>query len=373
MSFGPAAMMFAVTQGPRILAYPWDSLDQISRLTARSWGALQRRLSDDSVALKLARALEEWLREPVRIERRRLRAIPAEPDGPSMRLRFRLAAGSGEIVVCVESRLVTRLVNFALGRDAALHDPLGPVEPPLLGATAAVAAKIIDDADLEFDLDFAEQPLEVPEAQRLQLDATLHIGTAAYPLAIAFAVKWLPAPRAAAALSSLGTLEIGLPLVVGVSRVLREELARIEPGTAFLTGTGLWVSESLVGHAVLIAPLADRGVRVSLQPGGKIVLGEASVPLDHDDSRPSEPSEQADLTDTLFEAPVVVRVELGTVSLPAKEWALLRPGDVVETGQPLGAEVTLRVAGQALAKGELLNVEGELGVRITKLLVGDGS
>ena len=69
--------------------------------------------------------------------------------------------------------------------------------------------------------------------------------------------------------------------------------------------------------------------------------------------------------------PLVLRVELGSVSLPARQWALLRKGDILETGQPLGSEVTLRVAGKAIAQGELLNVEGELGVRITKLLVGE--
>jgi len=66
-----------------------------------------------------------------------------------------------------------------------------------------------------------------------------------------------------------------------------------------------------------------------------------------------------------------VRVEIGAISLPAKDWAQLRPGDILETSQPVGSEVTLRVAGKAIALGELLNIEGELGVRITKLLVGD--
>jgi len=103
------------------------------------------------------------------------------------------------------------------------------------------------------------------------------------------------------------------------------------------------------------------------------VLGEQAVTLNHDDPNPNTTSngEVKDLTDTLFEAPVVLRVELGSVSLPARQWALLRKGDILETGQPLGSEVTLRVAGKAIAQGELLNVEGELGVRITKLLVGE--
>ena len=360
-------------QGLSVSAYPWGSLEQMSRSTARRWGVLQRRFSGDSIADKLALAIERWLGAPVRVERRGLRAMPAEPAGPSTRWRLRLPAGTGEIIVCVDTRLTTRLVNFALNRDTALHDPLTNLEPSLLGAASAIAVKIIDDAALNLDVEFSFLPLEIADAQRLQLDATLHIGTTAYPLVLGFVLNWLPERPSAAELSALGPIELSLPLVIGETRLLREQLARIAPGTALVTGSGLWVDDSLVGHAALIAPLADSGKPVQLQPGGKIVLGEGSVTLNHDNPNSTQTSDthSADLTDTLFEAPVVVRVELGTVSLPARQWAQLRPGDIVETSQPLGAEVTLRVAGQALAKGELLNVEGELGVRITKMLVGE--
>jgi flagellar motor switch/type III secretory pathway protein FliN len=348
----------------------------MSRACARSWGALQRHfIASDSVATSLAQSLERFIGQPVRAEQRRLRALPGEIDGPLHRLRLRLPAGTGDITLGLDSRLVIRLVNFALNRDDSLYDPLQPVEPELLGAAAAVVAKIIEDSGLALDVSFSDERLDLPGAARLQLDATLCIGKAAYPIVLGFAVKWPSAAhqQGCAQLSSLGTIPLGLPLVVGESLVKREELAALVPGTAFLTGQGLWVDESLVGHAVLIAPQSDRGIRVNLQPGGKIVLGEKPVTLNHDDSNPtsSTDGEVRDLTDTLFEAPVVMRVELGSVSLPARQWAALRKGDIIETGQPVGTEVTLRVAGQAIAQGELLNVEGELGVRITKLLVGE--
>jgi len=74
------------------------------------------------------------------------------------------------------------------------------------------------------------------------------------------------------------------------------------------------------------------------------------------------------LTDAVLEAPVVVRVELAQVSMPASDWAKLRPGDVIETGQRLAEPVVLRVAGRAVARGELVDVDGELGVRIRELV-----
>jgi flagellar motor switch protein FliM len=40
---------------------------------------------------------------------------------------------------------------------------------------------------------------------------------------------------------------------------------------------------------------------------------------------------------------------------------------VIETGRRIAEPVTLRVAGQVVARGELVDVEGELGVRIREL------
>jgi flagellar motor switch/type III secretory pathway protein FliN len=354
------------------LSYPWGSLDRLSRSTARNWGALKRQLDSAGLAEKLASALAAWVGEPVRVERHRMRPMPAEPEGPSTRLRFRLAGGTGEVVACFESRLITRMIGFALNREVKLGDPLMSVDPALRGATAAILAKIIEDARIGFELEFSSSPAEIPDAQRVQFDLTLHIGSMAYPLVLGVILSWLRLrePTRAPNLLELGTLELELPIVVGESLIHRDELALLGPGMAFLTGTGLWIDEAQIGRAALVAPHSERGIEVQLRPDRKIVLGERAVTINHDSPKPAATSTET-LVDTLFEAPVVVRVEMGTVSLPAKDWAHLRPGDILETGQPLGADVTLRVAGKVVAKGELLNVEGELGVRITKLLVGD--
>ncbi len=354
------------------LAFPWGLLDRLSPSMARNWRALHRQLEPDGVAQKLSSALASWLGQPVRIERHRLRPMLAEPDGPPTRLRFRLPAGTGEITACFDSRLVTRLVGFALNHDVSFSDPLLPVDPSIIGAAAAIAAKIIEDAAIGFELEFASTAAEIDDAQRLQLDFTLWLGTTAYPVALGFILKWLPLnpSKREVTLDALGTLQLELPLVIGESLMARDELSRLAPGLAFLTGSGLWIDSSKTGRAVAIAPRSECGAEVHLRPDGKIVLGESVVTLNHS-GPPSAANITETLADTLFDAPVVVRVEMGTVSLSAKDWAKLRPGDILETGQPLGADVILRVAGQAVAKGELLNVEGELGVRITKLLVGE--
>jgi flagellar motor switch protein FliN/FliY len=69
----------------------------------------------------------------------------------------------------------------------------------------------------------------------------------------------------------------------------------------------------------------------------------------------------------VLDAPIVVRIELGAVTMTARQWSELEPGDVIETGCRIAEPVVLRVGGREVARGELVSIEGELGVRIRKL------
>ena len=70
------------------------------------------------------------------------------------------------------------------------------------------------------------------------------------------------------------------------------------------------------------------------------------------------------LAQSIGETPVVVRVEVGSAQMSAREWAALGAGDVVALGKRIGDHVVLRVGGVEVARGELVDVEGEIGVRI---------
>ena len=74
--------------------------------------------------------------------------------------------------------------------------------------------------------------------------------------------------------------------------------------------------------------------------------------------------------EVLADAPVVVRVEIGTASMTAREWAGLSAGDVIALGRPIAEPVILRVAGVEVARGELVQVDGEVGVRILSRVTG---
>lgn len=68
------------------------------------------------------------------------------------------------------------------------------------------------------------------------------------------------------------------------------------------------------------------------------------------------------------DAPIELSLEVARFQLTLGELEHLQPGDVLLSGRRLGERVTLRAAGGALAEGDLVDVEGELGVRLTRLL-----
>jgi flagellar motor switch/type III secretory pathway protein FliN len=130
------------------------------------------------------------------------------------------------------------------------------------------------------------------------------------------------------------------------------------------------VSQTGVGRAVLVAGTAEAGIGAELLPDGRIVVGEQTlVALAAPESTVKSDAESPPaLEQAVLEAPLVVRIELASVSLAAREWASLKAGDVIETRRRIGGPVVLRAGGQTLAHGELVNLEGELGVRVTRLL-----
>jgi type III secretion system YscQ/HrcQ family protein len=64
---------------------------------------------------------------------------------------------------------------------------------------------------------------------------------------------------------------------------------------------------------------------------------------------------------------VDVVVEHGRLSLSAAQVLDLEPGDVLALARPLLAAVDLRVGDRLIARGELVDVEGEAGVRLTEV------
>ena len=66
-------------------------------------------------------------------------------------------------------------------------------------------------------------------------------------------------------------------------------------------------------------------------------------------------------------AQMEVEVRLGTIEMELAELARLRPGQVLDCETPLGSSVELVVRGAPVGNGELVGVDGKLGVRILSM------
>ena len=69
------------------------------------------------------------------------------------------------------------------------------------------------------------------------------------------------------------------------------------------------------------------------------------------------------------DVPVTLVVELGRVNLTLRRLADLKPGDVIELGRHSREPVELPSGGRLVARGELVQIDTELGVRITQVFL----
>lgn len=69
----------------------------------------------------------------------------------------------------------------------------------------------------------------------------------------------------------------------------------------------------------------------------------------------------------LLGIPVEVVVELGRKTMLIRDVAALKPGEVIHLEQPVDAPLDVRVGDKLLARGELVMVEGKVGLRITEM------
>lgn len=94
--------------------------------------------------------------------------------------------------------------------------------------------------------------------------------------------------------------------------------------------------------------------------------GGAEHSDNYDDEGGGSPSAEA--AGLLDDITVAMVVELGRVMVSAADVVQLRPGQVIELSRAPGEPVDLVVDGKRVGKGELVEIDGELGVRILSLV-----
>ena len=82
----------------------------------------------------------------------------------------------------------------------------------------------------------------------------------------------------------------------------------------------------------------------------------------------SRTADESGADQLLRELPVEIVCEVGRVSMSGRELLELEPGAVIPIPRSLAGPVDLTIGGRLIARGELVDVEGDLGVRLTEIV-----
>ena len=340
----------------------------------------------------LAAALGELCSAPVTMGVRRVRRTdPRAEQGLDDAVGVLLAPADARspaerMLVEVEGLLAASLISRALrARAPRITDPSRAVSPAVAGALAAVLASAARKSGPTSALRVVAAGPAAALARDL-VQSTAHATSAWLTVSVAEEVYHarVTVPDAAAlapprrstddtreALLRMGEAVLAIPLVATTCLALRHDVGALASGDAFLPGAfGLRPAANgdLVGDVALVPAGGERGLAAQLAENGQLVVrGHVeSHPLSHEPEPSAQPmsSDSTDTIQVLEDVPVVVRVELGAVEMTAREWTELGAGDIVSLRRKVGDPAILRIGGAEVARGELVVVDGEYGVRI---------
>jgi type III secretion protein Q len=313
-------------------AYPFDELPRVPR-------------GD----LALTAALARWL--AIRPGGRRIDALAGgavtltktaiapfeDPHAGSCAVRV----GGVVLEVRGANALVRRIAQRLLGGPAELPAPrpLGVAEHALWALAVATA---VQDLGIAGEVWPCEAGPIIEDARELVLALDVAGTVASIAIRVPRAVELrVPPPRMPAWPANV---MIDVPIVVGRCAIARPALAALAPRSIITL-------EPALGHAELVVLGGAIGLAIA---DGALVAAVTTGYVPRSMALPDD-------------AHVELTVGLGTTQLSLRQVFELAVGQVVPLGRPLAGPFEIRAAGKLVGRGELVNVDGELGVRIVSL------
>jgi flagellar motor switch/type III secretory pathway protein FliN len=311
----------------------------------------------------------------------RLPEAPARPDPlPTDAIVLAMSRGGDLGRLTLTSSFAARLVDAALGARGALSSAraLGPAER---GVLVALLAPAFDFIGWALRLGPAPELTGVRALLTLQIEGPVGAGALRLdlPASTASTVGLIDHWR-----SRGGDLPVVARVEIAATELAAASLVGLAPGDALVfdgrgaagyladADEGSWEGRLVIGaHAapVRIAPTGLLELAGDFEMTGTPIERTVAIaregPMDV-----SGPTEKA--ISVLAAAPIEVVAELARVTLRGDEVLGLAPGVVLTLPANRRQAIALRVGGEIWAEGELVDVDGELGVRVVRLLRTDG-
>ena len=277
-------------------------------------------------------------------------------------LTLRFGAGAGS--VAVDALFASRIVDRVLGGRATLPTVMRALGPAERGVLAAVLAPMWDRLGATVDLGVAAARTTNIAAIVIRIEAG---GVVGHVRLTAAADGGLWTENADAVLGArAGRLRVVAHVELARTRLLYRELAALVAGDAVVfDGVGAdafgrdasWPGKLRVGAFAAALAVGARGDLTivdgfSREHGEEIKMAAADT--------------KTDATEVLASAPVEVVAELGRITMRGDELLGLGAGAVLALGRGR-QNVSLCVGGEVWADGEIVDVDGQLGVRVTRV------
>lgn len=339
--------------------YPFDRLARIDRERAGALRRWARALPLRALALSGPDA-RTWLGAPLLVHSAppglAEAPVTAEPS-PSVVLEHR----NGRAGLTLEARVAVALVERTLGgEDAPPPATAGPLSDLERGVLAYALARLLGDSGWRLGASYAYAPAMIEALGdgplvRWPLDVTLGAVRGALTL-------WLPADGAPAPApigarpSWVDVLPIAVRAVAGEATLEARAIAALAPGDVVIADrldaerpilrAHEWEAATRRSGDGLVVESIRRGIPIRRGRKEGVIVTERSG------------------VEAMGETPVTLALELARFELPLADVAALAPGEVIATGAAIGSHVTLRAGDRVIATAELVDVEGEIGVRI---------
>ncbi len=283
-----------------------------------------------------------------------------------------LVQSGGSLRLTIDAALARAVVSAALGlRQPLFARPLGGTERGVLAALIGQVMRALAGSD-RFRVAFNEPSGAGPRPDATVVAADLDVRAAGVSGLVRVELMADQLDGISGGLHSERLADLSLALVTEVSRTTLSamDVASAAPGDAIVFagspalggGAEDWPVSTRLGSVCVLARFdAEGGLHVTQQHAHGV---EATVNMSKD--RDAAPT--AAVTAALAGVPVEVVAEVGRLMVRADELAGFLAGAVLPLGIRRTDAVTLRVGDRAWARGELVNVDGELGVRVTELL-----
>lgn len=283
---------------------------------------------------------------------------------------FELSQASTMAIVELEAPVVSHLLSVAAGSDSRTIavTSLTRIEAAALGwlALSAIAGvRTVPAFDARFSPRLVTLTLDRGEALRsidaavrhlaieLQLSSDHPLGTARVLVPakmLQLAVQTAPVSEPPPALEAVLNASLTARCRFGHAELLRADIGELTAGDVIVFAGCRLSGDQLHGPS--------RFLTRSCELTG--VLGADGFTVTR--AAPLTPE------NTMSALNVDVEIELTTIQLPVRQLGAIAPGTVLPLHINAAQTVTLRIDGKAVALAELVEVEGEIGARITAML-----